>query len=60
MGLTNWKNSPDGLIYKYDVVISKNYLNEEDQSLTIPKELIEKLPTEEINRYLNIDETNKQ
>ena len=30
MGLTNWKNSPDGLIYKYDVVIAKNYLNEEE------------------------------
>lgn len=30
MGLTNWKNSPDGLIYKYDVSIAKNYLNEEE------------------------------
>ena len=30
MGLTSWKNSPDGLIYKYDVVIAKNYLNEEE------------------------------
>ena len=30
MGLTNWKNSPDGLIYKYDVRIAKNYLNEEE------------------------------
>ena len=30
MGLTNWKNSPNGLIYKYDVVIAKNYLNEEE------------------------------
>ena len=30
MGLTNWKNSPDGLIYKYDVAITKNYLNEEE------------------------------
>ena len=30
MGLTNWKNSPDGLIYKYDVVIAKNYLNENE------------------------------
>ena len=30
MGLTNWKNSPDGLIYKYDVVIAKNYLTEEE------------------------------
>ena len=32
MGLTNWKNSPDGLIYKYDVSIAKNYLNEEELS----------------------------
>lgn len=30
MGLTNWRNSPDGLIYKYDVTIAKNYLNEEE------------------------------
>lgn len=30
MGLTNWKNSPDGLIYKYDVGITKNYLSEEE------------------------------
>ena len=30
MGLTNWKNIPDGLIYKYDVLIAKNYLNEEE------------------------------
>ena len=30
MGLTNWKNSPDSLIYKYDVVVAKNYLNEEE------------------------------
>ena len=30
MGLTSWKNSPDGLIYKYDVVVVKNYLNEEE------------------------------
>ena len=32
MGLTNWKNSPDGLIYKYDVDIAKNYLNEEEMN----------------------------
>ena len=32
MGLTNWKNSPDGLIYKYDVSIAKNYLTEEELS----------------------------
>ena len=30
LGLTNWKNSPGGLIYKYDVSISKNYLNESE------------------------------
>ena len=30
MGLTNWKNSPDGLIYKYDVVVANNYLNEKE------------------------------
>ena len=30
MGLTNWKNFSDGLIYKYDVVIAKNYLTEEE------------------------------
>ena len=30
MGLTNWKNSPDGLIYKYDVIVAKNYLDEEE------------------------------
>ena len=27
MGLTNWKNSPDGKILKSDVGIAKNYLN---------------------------------
>ena len=27
MGLTNWKNSPNGLIYKYDVSVAKNYSN---------------------------------
>ena len=30
LGLTNWKNSPGGLIYKYDVSIAKNYLNESE------------------------------
>lgn len=30
MGLTNWKKSPDGLIYKYDVSVAKNYLTEEE------------------------------
>ena len=30
MGLTSWKNSPDGLIYKYDIGIAKNYLQEDE------------------------------
>lgn len=30
MGLTNWKNSLDGPIYKYDVDIAKNYLNDKE------------------------------
>ena len=30
MGLTSWKNSPDGPIYKYDVDFAKNYLNEKE------------------------------
>ncbi len=30
MGLTTWKNSPDGRILKSDVTIAKNYLQEKD------------------------------
>lgn len=30
MGLTNWKNSPNGKILETDVVIAKNYLNKEE------------------------------
>ena len=30
MGLTTWKNSPDGKIMKYDISIAKNYLNESE------------------------------
>lgn len=30
MGLTNWKNSPNGPIRKSDVAIAKNYLKEEE------------------------------
>lgn len=30
MGLTTWKEAPDGMIYKYDVSIAKNYLNESE------------------------------
>lgn len=30
MGLTTWKEAPDGMIYKYDISVAKNYLNEEE------------------------------
>lgn len=30
MGLTSWKNSPDGKVIKTDVSIAKNYLNREE------------------------------
>lgn len=30
MGLTTWKNAPDGRILKSDVSVAKNYLNEKD------------------------------
>ena len=30
MGLTNWRNSPNGKIMKSDVIIAKNYLNKEE------------------------------
>jgi hypothetical protein len=30
MGLTSWKNSPNGRIRKSDVTIAKNYLTEEE------------------------------
>ncbi len=30
MGLTNWKNSPEGAIRKADVIIAKNYLNADE------------------------------
>lgn len=30
VGLTNWKNSPQGAIRKSDVIVAKNYLDEEE------------------------------
>ncbi len=30
MGLTNWENSPNGKIMKYDISIAKNYLEKEE------------------------------
>lgn len=32
MGLTTWKDAPDGKIYKKDIVVAKNYLNEKELS----------------------------
>ena len=32
MGLTSWRSSPNGKIYKSDVTIAKNYLNEKEIS----------------------------
>ncbi len=32
MGLTTWKNAPEGKVLKSDVTIAKNYLNEEEIS----------------------------
>ncbi len=29
-GLTTWKEAPNGMIYKYDISIAKNYLNEKE------------------------------
>ena len=30
MGLTSWKNAPDGRVLKQDVIIAKNYLQEKE------------------------------
>jgi hypothetical protein len=30
MGLTSWKNSPDGKIIKTDVSVAKNYLKKDE------------------------------
>lgn len=47
MGLTSWKNSPNGLIYKYDISIDKNYLQKEE---------LEKL-NDLTNLFLDVAET---
>ena len=33
MGLTNWKNSPNGKIIASDVIVAKNYLTEEELNI---------------------------
>ena len=32
MGLTTWKDAPEGKIYPFDVVVAKNYLTEDEMS----------------------------
>jgi hypothetical protein len=32
MGLTSWEGAPNSKIHKYDVVIAKNYLSEDEMS----------------------------
>ena len=46
MGLTTWKDAPDGKIQKFDVVIAKNYLDENEISQ------LQRL----VNAYLDIAE----
>lgn len=33
MGLTTWKNAPDGRILKSDVIVAKNYLDEKNTTI---------------------------
>ena len=46
MGLTTWKDAPNGKIQKYDVVIAKNYLTQEELSAM----------TRIVNAYLDLAE----
>ena len=32
MGLTSWKDAPEGKIYPFDVIVAKNYLTEEEMA----------------------------
>ena len=72
MGLTTWKNAPDGRILKQDVVVAKNYLQEKEIQLlerTVTgyfdyiEGLVERQNTftmaqlaESVNRFLNFNE----
>jgi len=47
MGLTTWRESPDGRIYKYDISVAKNYLTKDE---------LEKL-NDLTNLFLDIAET---
>jgi hypothetical protein len=68
MGLTTWKNSPDGRILKSDTSIAKNYLQEKEikqleRTVTSYFDYIERENTftmqqltESVNRFLNFNE----
>ena len=72
MGLTTWKNAPDGRILKQDVIIAKNYLDEKEikqleRTVTSYFDYIEGLIerentftmeqlAESVNRFLNFND----
>ncbi len=72
MGLTTWKNAPDGRILKQDVIIAKNYLNDKEikqleRTVTSYFDYIEGLIerentftmeqlAESVNRFLNFND----
>lgn len=72
MGLTTWKNAPDGRILKQDVVVAKNYLDEKEikqleRTVTSYFDYIEGLIerentftmqqlAESVNRFLNFND----
>lgn len=60
MGLTTWKNSPDGRILKSDVTIAKNYLPEKEikrleRAVTGYFDYIEDLIERENTLYITVD-----
>ena len=59
MGLTTWKNVPDGRILKSDVSTAKNYLNEKqikrlERNVSMFFDHVEDLVAEESSRWLSL------
>ena len=55
MGLTNWKESPNGPIYRYDVDVAKNYLNEKEilkNAGKISQKIAQELAYKEYDKYI--------
>ena len=50
MGLTNWKNSPDGLIYKKDKSCLKYSINKKKLEQVVKDEIIKKINIEKLDR----------